>query len=96
MEEMSLRLRLRVLWLREGDKYIKFFHQVANTNRINNSVEFLLINVAISLDHIEIREQIAQFYNSLFTKQFNWWPNLVVFSFESIGEVEVIWLGAFE
>jgi hypothetical protein len=32
------------LWLREGEKCTKFFHQVANSNRRNNSIESLLVN----------------------------------------------------
>lgn len=69
---------------------MKFFHWVTNSNRINNSIEYLLINGTVSLDYIEIREHIVQFYNSLFTEHFNWHPNLDGFSFESIGEVEAI------
>jgi len=34
----------------------------------------------------------VRFYNSLFTEQFIWRPNLDDLSFDSIGEEEVIWL----
>lgn len=33
-----------------------------------------------------------QFYNSLFTQQFSWRPKLDDLSFDSMDEVEAIWL----
>lgn len=56
------------------------------------TIDSLLIDGIVSLDHTKIKEHMVEFYNSLFTKHFNWRPNLDGFSFESIGEVEVIWL----
>jgi hypothetical protein len=44
LEEVSWRQKLRALWLREGDKCTKFFHQVANSKRMNCSIEQLVVN----------------------------------------------------
>jgi len=43
-EEINCRQKSRVLWLKEGYKCTKFFHQIANLNRRSNSIEssFLL------------------------------------------------------
>lgn len=41
MKEISWRQESRSLWLKEGDKCIKFFHQMANFQRRNNVIEVL-------------------------------------------------------
>jgi hypothetical protein len=68
LEETSWRQKSRTLWLREGDKCLKFFYQVANSNRGNNSIELLLVNGSITSDQTQIMDHIAQFYDRLFTK----------------------------
>jgi hypothetical protein len=49
---------------------------VANSNRINNSIEQLLVNGIVSSDYTVIREHIVQFYGNLFTAWLSWWPRL--------------------
>jgi hypothetical protein len=44
MEEVSWREKSMVLWLREGDKYMRFFYKVVNLNRRNKSIESLTVN----------------------------------------------------
>jgi hypothetical protein len=61
-EDMSWRQKSKALWLREGDKNTKFFHQMANSSRRNNIVDSLMVNGSLSSDPIEIRELIVQFY----------------------------------
>jgi hypothetical protein len=61
-EDMSWRQKSKALWLREGDKNTKFFHQMANSCRRNNIVDPLMVNGSLSSDPIEIRELIVQFY----------------------------------
>jgi hypothetical protein len=48
LEEVSLRQKSRVLWLKEGDKCTKFFHFIANSNRRYNSMDSLLIGDTLS------------------------------------------------
>ena len=47
MEEVSWRQKSRVSLLREGDKYTKFFHKMANSNIRKNSIDTLLIDDTI-------------------------------------------------
>jgi hypothetical protein len=97
LEEVSWRQKSRVLCLRVGDKCIKFFHKVANSNRRNNSIEQLLVNDTVSSDQLEIRDLIVQFYDNLFTEWFNWGPKLDGLPLDSIGKEEANWSeGLFE
>jgi hypothetical protein len=63
------------------------FSQNANSNRRNNSIEFLIVYGTVFVNHFKIREHIGQFYNNLYTKHFSWRPKLDVFSFDSIGRL---------
>ena len=49
LEEASWGQKSRALWLRERerDKCTKFFHQMADSNRRNNSIEQLLVNGSV-------------------------------------------------
>ena len=47
---------------------MKFFHQVANLNRRNNSIESLSVNGTISSYQPAIRERIVQFHYRLFSE----------------------------
>ena len=57
------------LWLREGDKNIKFFHRFANSNRRYNSISTLLINGELSTETNAISDCITQYYSGLFIEE---------------------------
>jgi hypothetical protein len=40
------------------------------------------------MDQSTIREYIVQYYDSLFSNEFNWWPNLDGLAFDFIDAVE--------
>ncbi|XP_010327535.1 uncharacterized protein [Solanum lycopersicum] len=42
-EEISWRQRSRALWLKEGDRYTKFFHKVPDVNKKYNSIDQLCV-----------------------------------------------------
>ena len=65
-----------VRWLKEGDKCTKFFHQVANVNRRNNSIESLIVNGSSTSDPVIISDYIVSFYESLFLEPLSWRPQL--------------------
>lgn len=67
MEEISWRQKFRALWLKEGDKCMKYFHWVASSNRRNNSVEAVTINGSVFADRPPIKDHIVQYYDSLFS-----------------------------
>jgi len=88
-EEISWRQKSRVLWLKEGDKCTKFFHQIANSNKRSNAIEFLLVNGSISSVQQVIRDHVTHFYESLFTEPYTWRPRLDKLDFVSLDVVEV-------
>jgi hypothetical protein len=92
MEEVSWRQKSRVLWLKEGDKCMKFFHQVANSNRRNNAIDSLLIDGRLSSNQAEISNHIGKFYQKLYSEQCSWRPRVDSLSFDSILEAEAEWL----
>jgi hypothetical protein len=70
-EEISWRQKSRVLWLKEGDKCTKFFHWIANSNRRSNFIESVSVNGSVTSAQPAIRDHIVQFYESLFSEQYN-------------------------
>ena len=42
LEEVSWRQKSRVLFLKEGDSNIRFFHRMANSNRRNNCTDHIV------------------------------------------------------
>jgi hypothetical protein len=71
-EEICWRQKSRVRWLKEGDKCTKFFHQVANANRRNNTIESLSVNGSPTSDPTIIINHIVNFYESLFSEPLSW------------------------
>jgi hypothetical protein len=60
---------------------------MANSNRRRKSIDSLLIDG--TTNRLEIHEHVVQFYQKLFTEQFNWRPVVDGLSFNSIDESEV-------
>jgi hypothetical protein len=87
-EEISWRQKSRIRWLKEGDKCTKFFHQVANANRRNNSIESLVVNGTETSDPAIISDHIVNFYDSLFTEPLGWRPRLDNLEFDMLSDYE--------
>jgi hypothetical protein len=86
-----------VRWLKEGDKCTKFFHQVANANRRNNSIESLIVNGLPTSDPTIISDHIVGYYESLFAEPMGWRLWLNNLEFDRLNEEEASSLeGPFE
>jgi hypothetical protein len=92
MEEISWRQKSRALWLQEGDKNSKFFHRLANSHRIANSIAKLSIDGNMSSNQDEIRDHIASFYEHLYTENDYSRPLLDGIQFSALSEEDAMWL----
>jgi hypothetical protein len=87
-EEICWRQKSRIRWLKEGDKCTKFFHQVANANRRNNSIDSLYVNGSPTSDPDVIISHIVNFYESLFSEPSSWRPRVDNLEFEVLSVEE--------
>ena len=86
LEKISWRQKSRVLWLREGDINTKFFHQTANSNRMNNSIGSLIFGGVLTFDQEVIEEGIVRFYKSLYSEDKHIHPHPDMLNFSKISE----------
>jgi mannosylglycoprotein endo-beta-mannosidase len=82
-EEEELRLKSRQLWLLQGDRNSKFFHNAIKVRISKNSLRGLLKDDGSSLDNYEIFNSAPSFYKTLFNQESYWntFPKLVVKKF---------------
>ena len=92
MDEICWRQKSEAIWLKEGEKNTKYFHEVANSHRRHNAIRHLTINVVLSSDQDAIKEQILRFYQKLYTEDTNCRPMLDGLDFLSISAEEATWL----
>ena len=59
LEEISLRQKFRVLWLKEGDNNSKFFHQMAKSHRRNNYLGNLEVDGVVYEDEAKVVAQVV-------------------------------------
>uniref|UniRef100_A0A2N9F2D7 Reverse transcriptase domain-containing protein n=1 Tax=Fagus sylvatica TaxID=28930 RepID=A0A2N9F2D7_FAGSY len=86
LAEVSWRQKSRVLCLKEGDNNTKFFHKMANSHRRRNQIKSIEVDGTQFEEESEIRNQVVQFYKSLYHEHEEWRPDVDGLSFTSIGE----------
>ena len=92
LDEICWRQKSRAMWLKEGDKNMKYFHKVTNSHRRHNIVRHLSINGDLSTDQDAIKNHISCFYKQLYTEDTSRRPLLDDLPFASIPFEEAIWL----
>jgi len=74
-EEVAWRQRSRALWLKEGDRNTKFFHQTANAHKRYNHIDQLEVQGETISEPNRIKEEIISFYKKLYTEPEEWRPS---------------------
>ena len=86
LAEVSWRQKSRVLCLKEGDNNTKFFHKMANSHRRRDQIKSIEVDGTQFEEESEIRNQVVQFYKSLYNENEEWRPDVDGLSFAFIGE----------
>ena len=64
-----------MVWLREGDKNTRFFHQMANAHRQRNQMCKVRINGVWLTEEQDIRLGMGNAFKCLLTKSRDWQPS---------------------
>ena len=65
LEEISWRQKSREVWLKKGEKNMRFFHKMINAHRRRNIVDIIKINGVWFLEENEIRDGVVRAFRSL-------------------------------
>lgn len=63
--------KLRIRWIKEEDRNIKFFHCIANHHRKINYVEKIDIHGRLMKSNDKLRKGITEFFNGLYHDEFS-------------------------
>lgn len=67
-EEVARRQRSRALWLKEGDRNIKFFHQTTNIHKRCNNIYQLEVKGELITEPNIIKEETISFYKKMYVE----------------------------
>lgn len=80
-EEVMWRQNSRELWLKEGDRNIKFFQKLANSHRRKNSLSKLRIEGMWVTEEANLKQGVVNAFQSLLSKKGDWRASLDGLSF---------------
>ncbi|KAK3227071.1 hypothetical protein Dsin_006933 [Dipteronia sinensis] len=69
LEEHQWRHKSRVLWLKDGDRNLKFFHTMYQVKRQKNQIGDLLIDGEPCTDPITIKDMIYRYFKKQFQQE---------------------------
>ncbi|RVW96589.1 Transposon TX1 uncharacterized 149 kDa protein [Vitis vinifera] len=89
LEETSWRQKSREIWLKEGDRNTRFFHQMANAHRRRNQMNRVKVNGRWYNEEREIKEEVCRVYQGLLADPGGWKPRIDALMFERLEEGDV-------
>lgn len=91
IEEISWQQKLRILWLKDGDKCTNFCQTMTNSHVQSNANKMFNLNNCV-ISPPEIQHHIVHNYESLIIESTTWRPNLDGLAFESLDSQTARWL----
>lgn len=92
MNAISWKQKVREKWLKDGDKYSKYFHLLANHRRKVNYVEELIMDNNNFKGNKALREGAKRFFQNLYNEKFNLRPKLDDLVFNSLNDTQKVQL----
>ena len=89
LEEMSWRQKSREIWLKEGDRNRRFFHQMVNAHRRRNQMNRVKVNGRWYNEEREIKKEVCRVYQGLLVDPGGWKPRIDALIFERLEEGDV-------
>ena len=86
---MSWRQKSKEIWLKEGNRNAKFFHQIANAHRMRNQMNRIKVNGRCLTEESEIKNEVSRTFQGMLTDPGNWKPSIDWLNFERLEEVDV-------
>ena len=90
IEEIMWRQKSREIWLKEGDRYTKFFRKMANSHIKHNQMIGLKIDGVWHLDGQDLQQGIVNAFQSLLTDPVDWRANMEGLIFSKLEDQEAV------
>ena len=89
LEQASWRQKSREIWLKEGDRNTRFFHQMTNTHRRRNQLTRVKVNGRWFTEESEIKEEVSRAFQGLLVDPGDWKLSIDGLVFERLEELDV-------